>query len=434
MGVSEDEPNEGNREALAKLVGPASSSVEPHGDKPFSEAEPSSVEESNLAPGDNESTIAPMVTAHTEQDPTGALTNAEEVARRVFSAPVEGEAKFTAPVAEENLAGETRQLANATSNLDDAPVVEAEGISTATTGATASQSSTASTEALPTTTKPNTSVASRLAVPATSVKPSTQTTVSGPSTAKSPKEKDYKVSTWLKTKFSRRTSKATPPTADPSTSTKPAISEPKDPKVFVGGANLGAPDETITKTSSEQGDLSMREVALAGKEAGPVDAPVVSPADPDEPTASGALGHHRDDGDDDGNESTSISSLSSDEDMRGRSTVRLADQIPGNQQQQAPIFGSTNATHDRPAAAIAAGETRADDESIAGESSVGSAHRAPSGVERQSSSVEATADDFEEARDTFDSERLVPPEKGVLGGESRKSDSPARDSKFIESL
>ena len=437
VGVSGDEPNEGNQEALAKLIGPASSSAGQYEKKPSSfKAEPSSIDESDLAPATTaDSTIAPMVTAQTGQDPTGALGNAEEIARRVFSAPVEKEIESSAPIAKEKPANEAQQLAIATSNLDDAPVIGAEGAFPAATGAAPSQAPTTSTTVVsPATAKPTAPVASRIAVT-----PSTETTVSGPSTANSPKEKDYKVSSWLKTKFSRRTSKTTPPTTDLSASTKPAISEPKDPKVFIGGANLGAPDETTAKTSSEQGGSSMREVALAGKEAGPVDAPVVSPADPDEPTVSGALGHHQGDADDDDNESTSISSLSSDEDTRGRSAIRLADQIPRTQP-QAPIFGSTNATHDRPAAiaaAAAAGGTTAaaGEKSIAGESSVGSAPHASSvGVERQSSSLGATTDDFEEARDTFDSERLVPPEKGVLGGEARQSDSPARDSRFIESL
>ena len=389
----------------------------------------------------------PAKTTEEGQDQPLAVSSAEEVARRVFAAPVEGESTSAAVTDTEALGGEAQELANATSNTSDAPVVGAEkaeapvvGAEKAeapvvgaekeeapVVGASATTSPTSDPKHSTSTSQPSAPVATRIALPAAAVAPSTETTVSGPSTTKSPKSKDSsKVSTWLKTKLSRRTSKATPvatsSAAGETVGDKMHISEPKDPKVFVGGANLG--DDT-TKTSSEQGHSSMREVALAGKEAGPVDAPAalpVSPASPNEATVPGALGDHEDDEDD---ESTSISSLSSDEDTRGRSAIRLADTLPQNDQ---PIFGSTAATHDRHANNAAA-EVSKPKESLENPS-LDTASSAP----RQPSSTGVETDDFEEARDTFESEKLAPPEKGVLAGQERKSDSPARDSKFVEEL
>ncbi|MDI1491176.1 MAG: Eisosome assembly protein [Ramalina farinacea] len=353
-----------------------------------------------------------------------AVSSAEEIARRVFAAPVKGE---TAVSDTEALGGEAQGLANATSNTADAPVVGAEKEEAPLQGASSTPSPISDPKHSTTKSQPSASVATRIALPAAAVAPSTETTVSGPSTPKSPKSKDSsKVSTWLKTKLSRRTSKATPvpasSAAGETAGEKMHISEPKDPKVFVGGANLG--DDT-TKTSSEQGDSSMREVALAGTEAGPVDAPAalpVSPASPNEPTVSRALGDHENDEDD---ESTSISSLSSDEDTRGRSAIRLADTLPQNDQ---PIFGSTAATHDRQANNATAATSQPK------ESLENPSLDTDSSAQREPSSTGAETEDFEEARDTFESQKLAPPEKGVLGGQGRKSDSPARDSKFVEEL
>lgn len=357
-----------------------------------------------------------------------AVSSAEEVARRVFAAPVEGKSAAAAVTDTEALDGKAQELANATSNTSDAPVVGAEKKEAPFQGASSTSSHTSDPIRSTTKSQPSAPLSSRIALPAAAVAPSTETTVSGPSTPKSPKSKDSsKVSTWLKTKLSRRTSKATPVAASSAAGEtggdKLQISEPKDPKVFVGGANLG--DDT-TKTSSELGDSSMREVALAGKEAGPVDAPAalpVSPTSPNEPTVPRALGDHEDDDGDD--ESTSISSLSSDEDTRGRSAIRLADTLPQNDQ---PIFGSTAATHDRHANKATA-EVSHPKESLESRSL-----DTASSAQRQPSSTGVETEDFEEARDTFESEKLAPPEKGVLGDQGRKSDSPARDSKFVEEL
>ncbi len=50
------------------------------------------------------------------------------------------------------------------------------------------------------------------------------------------------------------------------------------------------------------------------------------------------------------------------------------------------------------------------------------------------SSDEEVEEQFEEARDTFDSEVLKPPRTLGDGGVGRGSDSPVRDSKFSEDL
>ena len=262
---------------------------------------------------------------------------------------------------------------------------------------------------------PRVTLSDRIAPPVT-IQPQTETTVTGPTSPTEPgKDKDgSKVSSWLKSKLHRRTSKATPTSPE----SKPTISAPKDPKVFIGAANLGAPDSSTT-ASSEPADDSVREVAMAGKEAGPVDAPVVSPTselqeeDVARTTTAAAAGapHEASDGD----ESSSISSLSSDEDTRGRSALRLADQL--EQSGPLPVSGEQKV----------AADNRATDSK-----DFGAAQKA-----QRESSDGGRAEEFEEAKDQFDSEGLEPPQKGILGsstGDGRKSDSPVRDSKFVENL
>ena len=264
-------------------------------------------------------------------------------------------------------------------------------------------------------------LAERIALPTAAITPTTETTVTGGSQgATSPtREKDgSKVSSWLKSKLGRRSSKAATTSAPETSSTKPTISAPKDPKVFVGAANLGAPDTNTTRDSSDAADSSMREVALAGRNAGPVDAPVVPPTD-----YQGAEGTHRPSAagassgfaaDDDNSDSASISSLSSDEDTRGRSNTRLADQIQHSEQRsqpqaqtEAPVAPATTAQKDFAAAGV------------------------PGSVSRDRGT---SSEEFVEARDQVE---LEPPDKSVFGrksGEGKKSDSPVRDSKFVEQL
>ena len=331
--------------------------------------------------------------------------DAETIARRVFDAPVENEA--TSGPGWEPPVVEAQEAANATETVEEAPVVKAEiaplpAVETLAVTDPIPSSAPTQTPVImdpSSTTKHEAPVAARIAP----VAPVMETTVTG---GTSPKAKESKgVSSWLKTKF-RRSSKATK--SEPSTE----ATEPKE-KAFVGGANFAAPGPT--KTSFEQGESSMHEVAMAGKEiaAAPVttssETPVVSPAEDDMYHAS-----HR--GTSDAQHDTSslsISSLSSDEDTRGRSA------IPRDHHNQ----GLTQGEFIRQEAAK-------QNNALVDPTLVDPALRTTSHGMTESSSGGGDQE-FEEARDTFDTEKLQPP--GVVGTE-RKSDSPARDSKFLEDL
>ena len=358
------------------------------------ETAPNNQNNSDLAPASTEgSELEPVYTAESGEHLSG---NAEEIARRVFSAPVEGEPATNTALGDTSSG--TNELVRDTANTEKAPVVEA---STAT--APPSEIEQPPVVAEPSSsTKHETPVAARIS-PTIPVG-TTETTVSGPVTSKATKDKDAgKVSLWLKTKFSRRSSKPAKP--EPIT----APSESKD-KGFIGGVNLTGPDKS--KTSSDPGDSSMREVAMAGKDTAPTTTeapPPVSPTAHDElysasdrslqigPTAAGALQR-------DILSSPSISSLSSDEDTRGRSAIP---------REREPITQSQFVQEEMDKGHIDPALTRPAKDS---ESSTGG------------------GDEFEEARDVFDVEKLTPPAAGILGGTGRQSDSPARDSKFMEDL
>lgn len=372
--------------------------------------------------------LEPMVTAETGLHKTGSglSGDAEAIGRRVFSAPVENET--TPASALEPTASETEELAQATSNVEEAPVVKADittapaaGTTTANTAPAESKTAQPETTQATTVTSPaddstkhDVPVVSRIAPPIAAVNPpvaTTETTVSGPST--SPKSKESKgVSSWLKKL--RRSSKATKPDNAAST---PDTKE----KGFVGGANLTAPK--ASNPSSDRGDSSMRDVAIAGKEpttdpgatttTAPALTPIVSPNDEDLYSASthsnkapGAIQRQS-------TSSPSISSLSSDEDNRGRSAIPR-DREPLNQAEFVQ-------------AELQSGE-HVDPALVAGE------QVDPALIKQGGSQNEGSAEHFEEARDAFDSEKLSPPERGVVGRVGRSNDSPARDSKFLENL
>ena len=359
---------------------------------PISELDPVNASQADLAPVSTEdSELEPVYTAESGRHVSG---NAEEIARRVFSAPVEGEPSTSTALG--NTTSETDELVKETSDIDKAPVVRAEIV---TAPATETEQSPVVTEP-PTAPKHETFVATRVAptIPAATI----ETTVTGPPPSKLAKDKDSgKVSSWLKTKFSRRASKA----AKPETTTAPTEGKEKG---FVGGVNLTGPD--ASNTSSDHGD-SMREVAMAGKDttSTAIEAPLVSPTVDDDlysastrslhtgPTAAGAIQHES-------LSSASISSLSSDEDTRrGRSSIPR-EREPITQEQF--VHEEINKGHVDPALLRHAKES---------ESSTGG------------------GEEFEEARDTFDTEKLSPPPAGVIGG-TGKGDSPVRDSKFVEDL
>ena len=183
----------------------------------------------------------------------------------------------------------------------------------------------------------------------------TQTTITGP--AKEPKS-ESKVSSWLKSKFSSRTNKPTKEVAPESSSKE---------KAFVGGATLTDPNVASQNSLGPTKISSVREAAMAGRQPaavldGPVDDHELYAAS--EPRSQARRRDHP--------SSPYISSISSDEDTRGRSTMR-----------------------------------REETESTQGE-------------------------EFEEALDHFDKEALAPP--ATLGTIERVGGSPVRDSKFQEIL
>ena len=359
---------------------------------PTSDSEPNNASETNLVPvATEDSKLESMVTAESGEHRGG---NAEEIAKRVFSAPVVGEPATSTTT--NKTSSEAEEIVKETANIEKAPVVQAE---TATAPATETKQAPVAAEP-PTASKHDTPVATRVVptIPASTI----ETTVSSSTASKPTKDKDAgKVSSWLKTKF-RRASKP----AKPESTTAPAESKEKG---FIGGVNLTGPD--TSKTSSDPGDSSMREVALAGKDTAPTmtEAPQVSPTAHNDlysasdrslhtgPTATGALQR-------DSLSSPSISSLSSDEDTRGRSAIP---------REREPITQKEFVQEEL--------EKERIDPALTHEP-------------RQSESSAGGGEEFEEARDRFDMEKLSPPAAGAIGGTGSKNDSPARDSKFSEDL
>ena len=184
--------------------------------------------------------------------------------------------------------------------------------------------------------------------------PITETTISGPSsTPKSPKG-ESKVSSWLKTKFSRRASKpARPEISDPIKSSSSNFIASGTPVAPAANSESKIRDEPLTN-----------DVAVPEQEG-------VNPAE-GTPSVRESYNAHKRGNPKQGSISSSSISLSSDEDTRGRTDLRR---------------------------------------------------------EKTSSSQ---GDDFEEARDHFDTEKLEPP--AALGNFGRGSDSPVRDSRFQEDL
>lgn len=386
---------------------------------PMSERDEVTMSQANLAPvSTEESDLAPATTKESGIDSVGTLSsNAESIAQRVFSAPVQNEAHAgpgwepTEADVQGSTAAEVQKAANTTEHVTEAPVVKAEITSLpATETIPITDTMPAATTTEPSSTiKHDNSVVAR-AAPAIVPAATTETTVSGPSTSKG---KDSKgVSSWLKTKFSRRASKPT----------KPESTTDSKEKGFVGGVNLTGPEGSNT-TRSDHGDSSMREVAMAGKDTPrtPVttaDPAIVSPTTDDglydaSPKATGALRQST--------SSPSISSLSSDEDTRGRSAVpREKEPLTAREFVRSEIKGGEHVDPMLAGPNVAADAPNVDP----------ALTRAPGKVQTNSA---GGGEESEEARDSFNSEKLSPPAAGFVGGE-RKSASPARDSKFLEDL
>ncbi len=208
----------------------------------------------------------------------------------------------------------------------------------------------------------------------------TETTVTGPSSSQRQVKSDGKVSSWLRNKL-RRSSKSSKPDV-----TKPGASEVRgNEKSFIGGASLTNQTSASKSSTDPSNDDSVREVAMVGKPeasvtSGPVTAPAIATSevdggthDDDELYAGSTKENHKRRS----RSSSPVSSLSSDEGEHPRGRSQLRREVTGSD-------GN--------------GE-----------------------------------DEFEEARDHFETARLSPPAplKDTVG---RASDSPVRDSKFSEAL
>lgn len=411
---------------------------EPPALDPIPKVEPISVDEAAIEPDDTQDKATPgpipavdaTHSSPTTKEPTNSNNsvetgedvpgqspplNAEMIAQRVFSASVVDEPKHG------GLISSTVPTTTETATSD-----ERKSIGPDATAPAAIQSSSESPA------KHGESVASRIApsIPVASTAkaapepPSTKTTVTAgtPSATTSkiaPKEKDSKsegkVSSWLKTKFARRSSKPAKPEIS-----EPSPAEPVSEKGFIGGANLtGASNTSVNRSATGE---SEREVAMAQSGgatpgAAPVSSNIVEvAADIDYYEVSPAGKPRR------SLSSSSISSLSSDEDI---DDVRGRNRLP---REPTPMTHNLKGTlRGQPLQGAAAAE------GPEGVASVPAASGTGRNLGRESTEVEEE-EEFEEARDAFDSEALPPPRSVGEGATGRGSDSPARDSKFHEAL
>ncbi|KAI4236512.1 MAG: hypothetical protein LQ349_002499 [Xanthoria aureola] len=223
--------------------------------------------------------------------------------------------------------------------------------------------------------------------PSTAAKPpaaTTETTVTGPPPPQRHLKGEGKVSSWFKNKL-RRSSKPGKPESSKTGAPEVVGSE----RAFVGGASLTNPTSASKSSTDPSKDDSIREVAIASKPdsgdtaatvsttSGPVTTPDIAPSgtnnDHEELYAVSTKEHQKKRS----RSSSPVSSLSSDEGEHPRGRSQLRREVTGS-------------------------EGNGDDE-------------------------------FEEARDHFETERLSPPAplKDTVG---RASNSPVRDSKFSEAL
>ena len=219
----------------------------------------------------------------------------------------------------------------------------------------------------------------------------TETTVTGPLPAQKQPKSEGKVSSWLKNKL-RRSSKPAKPESSKADTPESAGNE----KGFVGGASLTAATSASKSSTNPSKDGSVREVAMVGKSLSTAPAPTststTSPAEVTSAALPTDVASNDDDNDDDlyaastqdkgpkhsTRSSSPVSSLSSDEGEHPRGRSQLRREVTGSDE---------------------------------------------NGGEQE----------FEEARDHFETEQLAPPAplKGTLG---MASNSPVRDSKFSEDL
>ncbi|KAL8943638.1 MAG: hypothetical protein Q9216_000926 [Gyalolechia sp. 2 TL-2023] len=222
----------------------------------------------------------------------------------------------------------------------------------------------------------------------------TETTVTGPAPQKQPRG-EGKVSSWLKSKL-RRSSKP----AKPESSKVETVESASTEKGFVGGANLTAATSTGKSSTEPSKDGSVREVALVGKPSS-LNAPVTTPAAFTSPTevTPGATTLPAD-----------FDNEEDDNDLYAAST-----QEPKSKQPEQRSRSSS------PVSSLSSDE--------------GEHPRGRSQLRREVTGSDENdgEQEFEEARDHFETEQLAPPAplKDTMG---RGSDSPVRDSKFSEDL
>ncbi|KAL9006709.1 MAG: hypothetical protein Q9188_000583 [Gyalolechia gomerana] len=242
-----------------------------------------------------------------------------------------------------------------------------------------------------TTTKSAEPLSRRIVPPAAT----TETTVTGPppSSQKQPKG-DGKVSSWLKSKL-RRSSKPAKPEGSKADTAEGASNE----KGFIGGANLTAATSTSKSSTEPSKDGSVREVAMVGK-ASSSNAPATTSAtipSPAEATPSATLPTNSDNGDDDND----LYAASAQEQKSKRQGQRSRSSSPVSS------LSSDEGEYPRGRSQLRREVTGSDDND--GEQ------------------------EFEEARDHFETEQLAPPAP-LKDTMLRTSDSPVRDSKFSEDL
>ncbi|KAL8658128.1 MAG: hypothetical protein Q9226_001247 [Calogaya cf. arnoldii] len=247
---------------------------------------------------------------------------------------------------------------------------------------TTSKPQTSITTAIEPTTKPR-SIATKPPPVAT-----TETTVTGPTPSQKQGKSESKVSSWFKNKL-RRSSKPG----------KPEISKTGAPgavgseKAFVGGASLTNPSSASKSSTDPSKDGSIREVAIVGKpDTGNTAATTLATSDSVTTPALAASGVGSGINDDD--EELYAASTKEPQKQRSRSSS--------------------------PVSSLSSDE--------------GGHPRGRSQLRREVTGSEGNGEDeFEEARDHFETEKLSPPAplKDTVG---RASNSPIRDSKFSEAL
>lgn len=317
---------------------------------------------------------------HTDAEDVAIATSspleASKVAERVFSSPiVDPSEEISIPVTQPGTTTSVKPEPTTNSPAAAAEPLKAKPVST---------------EAKSQEVEP---VHHRVALPAAT----TETTVTGPPSSQKQSRSEGKVSSWLKNKL-RRSSKPAKPEGSKADRSKSASNE----KGFVGGASLTGATTSASKSSTEPSnkDDSVREVAMAGKssDTGAPPAATSATASTTPAPAQGAV----------------ASDSSDDDDELYASSTKDQEVQPQQQPQQHQRSHSSS-----PVSSLSSDE--------------GEHPRGRSQLRREVTESSNPNEEFEEARDTFESEKLAPPAplKDTAG---RASDSPIRDSKFSEDL